>query len=468
MIIVGYFSTSQQVTYGKNKAGNIIYLVNSLNSDNKKYLVSYGGKLKGKIIIIFNKINNNDLPKGQIIDIIGLMNDSNLLITLQYIYNINRKNLSISNLSNNFLLKNIINKYIFSIDPPNCNDIDDALSFEENEEYYIVGVYIAQPICWLSEELLMNRLKNSFSTLYNDIFDNNNNLWGNTITELSSLSINQEKNAYCIYYYINKNTFTIDKIDDFSFLIINKLQTNYEECFKYDNINKLYELSKLLIKKNNFDSHDLVSYWMIKTNNYIGNKYKYLSLPYRVMKYNNKILESDFDNFNNINDINVKDIFINKISDSAYYSLDDFYHYKLDIYNYIHFTSPIRRIIDTLIHWCIYYNINFKELLNKYNYDIDHINNLDKSTRKYHNNIKLLKNINNLDFDKTYNGWIYKISIEKLKINVYFVELGFINVKIDESYVDTLIIGNMYEFNIYEKNDFLPYNKIFIKLIINN
>ena len=83
MYKIGYFSTSQQITFGKNKAGYKIYKVSVFNTLDY-YLVPYGGKIKGEIIIIFKLINDKE---GSIIDIIGLMNKDNLIITLQYIYN---------------------------------------------------------------------------------------------------------------------------------------------------------------------------------------------------------------------------------------------------------------------------------------------------------------------------------------------------------------------------------------------
>ena len=50
MYKIGYFSTSQQITFGKNKAGHTIYKIDVFNEQNS-YIVSYGGKLKGKMKI---------------------------------------------------------------------------------------------------------------------------------------------------------------------------------------------------------------------------------------------------------------------------------------------------------------------------------------------------------------------------------------------------------------------------------
>lgn len=472
MKIVGYFSTSQQVTFGKTKSGHIIYQVTSFNSNIPYYLVSYGGKLKGKLIIIFNQIINNDnnLPKGQIVDVIGHMNDTNLIITLQYIYNVYRKNILYKIIDPKYDLY-FKDKIIFSIDQKESIDIDDALSIEENDNYYIINVYIAQPIYWLNENLIFDRLKNSFSTLYNEPYNKNNHLWGDKITDLSSLYQDQKRPVFNVIFYINKINYIIEKIENMSCIIINKIKTNYDDCLNFDIINKLYKLTQI-IYKHNIDTHEMIGYWMMKTNNYIGNNYKHLNIPFRVMKSN--IVE----NINNISNNEIKTIFENKANESAYYSIIDNYHYKLNTFNYVHFTSPIRRIIDTIISWCIIHNNNFEELINKYNIDMDHINYIDKMTKKYHKTIKLLNNIDNINWvnDKAIiKGYIYKINIDKGKISVYFKELGFMNVKLWENKFRYLIndniiqklndinMGDEYDFYIYHKKDFLPNNRIIIK-----
>ena len=472
MYKIGYFSTSQQTIYGKTSKGATIYKINIFN-DNNNCLLSYNGKLKGKIIIKFKMLNET---KGIIVDVIGLMNDDNLLITLQYIYNIFHKSLYYKNLIINEYENNInrvnINNFIFSIDPSNCNDIDDALSLEITDNHYIVSVYIAQQIIYLNLDIIKDYIDKIFSTLYNEPYQQNKNLWGDLITNNSSLNMNELKSAYVIIFYINKLNNKFDKIEDYPVTIINSLKTNYEECLKYDIINKLYDITNNIETINN--THEFVSYWMVKVNNYIGIKYKYLNLPYRVIKKNTSII---LDNIKII-DSDIRNIFINKISDSAYYSLTENYHAILDKFNYIHMTSPIRRLIDTINHWCFTYNINFNSL----DINLDNINKLDKITKKYHNNIKLLNYINTLDENKIYytDGWIYKnnwkeylINNKSIKITVYFKDIGFqkitllhkkFNYLMNEDTFDDIKVGNKYIFEIMKKDGFLPNEKLFIKL----
>jgi len=477
---IGYFSTSQLVKFTskhlKNKSKKIKYKINVFN-DCKNYLVSYNGNLEGKIIIKFEILDNEN---AVIIDIIGLIQNENnlsiMIITLQYIYKVFYKSVYIKDLfynsCENCIQRINIDKFIFSIDPKGCNDIDDALSLEESNNYYIVSVYIAQPISYLNLDLIRDYSKKAFSTLYNEPYLKNKNLWGDLITFESSLLEDKIRNVYVIIFYINKLNYSFEKIEHYPAKIKNKLTTNYDDCLKYDIINKLFNITCKLSDKVK-DTHELVSYWMVKTNNFIGNKF---NLPYRVISLKENLLD-----YSNLDD-DIKDIFTNKLADNAHYSLTDNYHAILNTYKYTHMTSPIRRIIDTINHWSITYNVNFEEL----NINLDDINNFEKNTKKYHNKIKLLNNIETLEYDTDYfyDGWIYKNNwkecLEKkncIKITVFFKEIGFQRVELwnkkfnyllnnnDYDKFNNINFGKKYQFLIQKKKGFLPNEKIFIKMI---
>lgn len=494
-LLVGYFSTSQQVKFGKTKSGNTIYQVTTFDPSLPYFLVPYGGKLTGKIIVVFKfKDWASSLPSGEIVNVIGPYDDSNLIISLQYINSVYRKNMFKSPQPNLNpvevdIKRPTVNSTIFSIDPPNCLDVDDAMSVDETSDAWIVGIYIAQPICWLSESELVNRAKDSFSTLYNQNFAPNNNLWGDKITEFASLTQNMEKPAYQIKFTINKKTLETIDITHGPVKITNSIKTDYDNCLKFPIIEKLFDITTIL-SPNTIDTHQLVSFWMIKANNFLGTceEIKKLNIPYRVMSSENKSThETCYDNI----EPKIKNIFLNRLNESATYQIDNpiNFHGGLEMFDYIHFTSPIRRIVDCLIHWCITYKVNFKDLLEKYNLTIDQINQIDSNTKKYHHNIDLLEKINTWVWFETdpnfsandksetlleVNGWIYSKSTSENKWTIWFDYIGFQKVKMwdnkfnylkDDKFMETINqikIGDKMKFTIYKKKGFLPKEKILI------
>lgn len=454
-LIVGLLSTSQQVKYGKTSNGKPIFQVKPLDSKLPNFWLTYGGSLKGKIVVVFKfkQYKEGTLPFGEIYNIIGLATDENLAKALMYHYQINRKCLKSTELnlnSNETIItrKDLTQLDIFSIDPEGCIDIDDALSIEKIENGYSIGVHIAQPICWLTKDEITKRAEEAFSTLY---FNSNEELWSKEIVGKASLFQNEKKPAYSIIFTIRDNI--IKSIESYPSWIINKLNTSYEKI-DYPQIKLLNEVSNTLFDKI-LDSHELVSEWMIQANNYIGQTFK--NIPFRVQNSNSYEKE-------NISD-EIKNIFSMFEMESAEYSFEKEYHTSLGLNKYTHFTSPIRRIIDTMIHYIITYN-DVIEI------NIERINFLDKQTKKFHRQIKLNEIINNLSLTiegQEIDGWIYKK--EQNKWLVYFKELGLIKVKIIDDKLNYLInpelinqykIGSNYKFKIYKKPGFLPKEKILI------
>ncbi len=455
-LIVGLLSTSQQVKYGKTSNGKPIYQVKPLDNKLPNFWLTYGGSLKGKIIVVFKfkQYKEGTLPFGEIYNIIGLATDENLAKALMFHYQINRKALKSFELKTNSKEENIKRKdliplFTFSIDPKGCIDIDDALSIEKTETGYSIGVHIAQPIYFLNKEDIQKRTEEAFSTLY---FDSNEELWSKNIVEASSLTQNCVKPAYSIIFTIEDCQ--IKNVESFPSWIENKLNTNYDEIDN-PNIKLLNKISNAIFSKN-LDSHELVSNWMVQANNYIGQTFK--NIPFRVQNKNSTNIDETIPE-------DIKKVFSNFEMESAEYSFDKDFHSSLGLNKYTHFTSPIRRIIDTIIH----YTITYEDIIE---IDIERINFLDKQTKKFHRQIKLNEIINQLtlpDEGKEVDGWIYKK--EKNKWLVYFEELGLMKVKIVDDklkyrikpeMIEEYTIGQKYRFKIYKKPGFLPKEKILI------
>jgi len=441
-ILVGYINTNDTTTYGKIGSKNNIkklYLVRTFQYNLPNFLVAYkeNAKLKGKIIIRFKFLNwNSKLPRGCIEgDIIGNLNDSNLEKTLLYNYGIYPKKYKINpkiNPNESKIKRKSITKYItLSIDPSvDCSDIDDCLSFMTKDDFEFIGIHIAQPTYWLDKNDIKNVFKSKFSTLYK--LDKQENLWGNEITNLASLSPGIKKPAYSIFFKIYKGK--IVKTYDFPSWIKNDHAFSYES--KHEIIDKIFEQTKSFEDFDGTDTHDLVSYWMIKANQFIGNKIKDSGLPFRV----NKLIP----NWTIELDSKINSVFKLKNSTSAYYSNEENHHGSLDINNYVHFTSPIRRIIDTIIHYYLTYN----KLIDV---NIEKLNFLDSNTKKFHRNIDLQKKINSLNDKNEKTAYIYDM-IKPNLFEVYIEDLGFVKMELFNSKFE-------YQFKFKKENNEFIINK---------
>lgn len=439
-LLVGVFSTSQTQRFGKNKKGNVIYLVKPLLEKMPNFLIPYGGKLKGKIIIRFKYRHwNEKLPMGEIINVIGVFKKENLNEMLMYHYEVFPKSIRYPEYTNsmeNNIKRKKYSTNIFSIDPDDCEDIDDALSIEEDNDSIIIGVHIAQPIYYLSKNDIENKLKYQFSTLY--LENKRCDLWGSDITNKSSLHQGEEKPAYTILFHFKDNE--LSHIEDFPSIIVNKKKLSYDNANTYSFANKLLSFTNQINKKV-LDFHELVSIWMVKTNNYIGKKMS-SHIPLRV---NKKIDINIFDDI--VIDEDIKDKFKIRNMEAAEYSYTSSYHESLDLNNYCHFTSPIRRLMDTIIHMKLTYNENPE-------FNLDQINFLDKQTKKFHRNIQLNSQIDQFfkhDNEVVINSWIYQIKKENI-LEVFTKELGFLKVKLYDLKFDYLI-----EKKISEKELILNY-----------
>ena len=170
----------------------------------------------------------------------------------------------------------------------------------------------------------------------------------------------------------------------------------------------------------------------MKLKNIKGNK-----LPYRV----NRV--KDFTKLD-IPQEKIK-LFEKRLHEAAEYSIEDFKHQSLKLDFYTHFTSPIRRSVDAIIHYYLTYNI-------KINLDLYKINLLEKKIKKFHRSLLLKTKLDNLENNTIMNAYLFKVK----KINMWEVltdELGFVNMELFN-------IKFKYQFEILEnENRFIIKNK---------
>lgn len=458
LIISGIIDLKNKIIFGyTNNKKKIYKLFIPFNKVFPNFLVPVSNDLSNynKIIIIKYKNWNNELPIGENIQTYDNLDVNYNIIKLRNIYSdallkycgyynikINNDKYDIINHNNNYhKLPKYKFEYICNIDPIGCTDIDDVISYSIHKNYIIIGIHIIDVVFTLGNKLedIHNKIftNNIYNTVYS-IIKTFGLLSNNIIDDLLSLKPNNERYVWSIYLYIIDNNIIKIKIKPEKIINLNSL--SYEdadinlETKKNKYLNLISEFCNKYGKENyktiydNYEnhlnnSHYIISLLMIITNNYIGN---YLKLDDKMI-------------YRVINDNKSEYIFNNLIN----------YHEILKIYNYTHFTSPIRRYIDQYIHIRLYkkyFNIN----LVKYDLTDIKLNIINKS----------------LDDLKIINNKYKLLNLINVNNNEYFGKLIYINYNNNNLYLKWLI-NNIKLYDII-KNPIIEIDNINNLYIITN
>ena len=462
--IGGVIVINTNVSFVKKKLG---YVFVPLNDHNKQYILFTGKinellkskKINGKINLfaivkitdnIYNKLNEVMLNC-----IIGPIDDQeNYYKTLLYYnptypININKYNHNLSSdviKSLNTFIKTLTidsteEMYTYTIDPIGCQDLDDAISYIDENNFII---HIADP----------NKFNNIIDL--NTYYDNYTSIYFGHKTyhllpyELSTNFISLIKNkirpVLSIYFMFDNNGKPyINKIIRQNIKVNENLSYDEANIILQNNdsnnhINKLFEISKKLepiyyqSEKILVDTHDMIELFMLVTNNKIA---EYLI---------------------NHNIINV--LYKNCNENTSYYDYNNIGHNKLNLTSYVHFTSPIRRTADYIIHQQIIscidsYSATFelKDLLH-YNNILQNI----KFISNYAKYIYIANMINNgtiykcklLNFDKLNGKFKWYMLNYDLKFSCNLCHEDFL-VKHQDLF-DSLKINEIYDIRLYKFN----------------
>jgi exoribonuclease R len=344
--IQGVLVLKNNKTYG-SFSKKLLYKCIPNNSSYPCFLIPYFPKLNfqkslSNLFINFEfKEWEGQHPIGTIVDLIGSVDDNNSL----YEYELYCKGL---NTSLNTFTKTILplipttetkentTPFIFSIDPFNSKDFDDAFSIQEDK----ISIYISNVPFFIekmgSKAWNIFSIQDRISTIY--LPDSKKTLLPTILSDnLCSLKENSWKDTLVMEIQNNNIYFSIQNVyisKNFVYEQNDLLQNNnYQQLFiKSQELLSIYPYVKEI--KN---SHELVSYFMIMMNHQIG-----LRLSSGIYRMTEQI-ETKQEQL----DLSEKMKLLLYDSIGLYTKQKEIAHHKmLNLQSYIHITSPIRRLVD--------------------------------------------------------------------------------------------------------------------------
>lgn len=341
---------------------------------------------------------------------------------------------------------NFNDKYVISIDPINCTDIDDAIHFKEYEEYIELGIHIADVSAYIKEnselDMLIRTRGESIYMYHQQI----NMLPDNLATDIYSLLEGVERKTFTTLYKLDKKDYTILSVDFMKSTIINKKKYSYENAQYLINstdnksifsniLKKMYDIGKIwyLNKFPNsiYNVHKMIEIFMLTTNIKVANKL--------AEEIKDKVILRSQNGFTSplIKDDNISEDIINRVNiyklDSAKYcvGINNSSHILLDEKYYTHFTSPIRRYSDIIVHRMLYNClIGNKESIPFYNNICNYLNDNHKKIKTMERESIILDTIyNKLKCDNlTIDTFGYIINIRD---NILLVFIPYINTDVE-------------------------------------
>lgn len=464
-LICGILHISSKISYGSDKK----YIIKKFTSHYKykdkyrKFYVKTKKKYQSNDIYCvikctgFNKIK--DIPLGTVERYIGdvgnkqvEMNYIKILCTLNW--KNNRKvnvNKYLTDYNKDKRIK-ITDRNIYSIDPPGCIDIDDALHIKEiKNNLYEIGIHIADPSSYILPNTDLDiELQKRCESVY--LKEEKVNMLPTELVRLCSLSEDTEKPAYSIIMRIDNKLDILDVKFIHTNIKINKNFT-YRNAYKKIKVNKdlllLWKIGERFHSKlfkhqieKEYNIHSMIEAYMILANTTVAN-YIASKVPDKILLRCHEGHRKELYNLNQFND-DISTIVeqSNKLlMKRAMYCIgvsDKSQHVGLNQNLYTHFTSPIRRYGDIIIHRMLDNINNNKKVNDISNEVIDQMNYVHK---KY-NRCGLLSNQMDMIFKihKDHNDLLYVTGY------IIYLELNRVNIYVEE--LDMMISTNIYSFKL--------------------
>jgi exoribonuclease R len=294
------------------------------------------------------------------------------------------------------------------------------------------------------DEKMYNLIKSRFFTIYYD--GGKNNMIPNVYAE-DLISLREGFNRYSIVTKFVYNG--SGECINFSF---NRFIIKNIKAYSYEEVDKIFSkgryknsMDKMLLRLRSFmneklgiqdvNSHNLIEYFMIKANKSVG-KYLVDSGLKTVLRSHSRV-ENIEKYVDGIEDEKLRDFLRIRNMKKAVYNFSsnnesDNYHFGLNLNYYTHFTSPIRRFPDILVHEALCKVCNIDNQFNIGEYDkslLDEINEKEKRINKCERKLNKLRVIKDLekkgDFERDYDGYI-------TGFNDRFIEVFISSLKLED------------------------------------
>lgn len=463
--IVGILDTTSKIKYGFTKKSVPIYIFRPTDSRYPPFYVASKtrmNKMNVYAIIEYSKWENRSkYPNGNCLDIIGNINEEeNEYQHLLWLYHLQYPNLNhkykkvdipIIPTKDRVDLRDLP---IMSIDPEGCKDIDDAFHYLEiSKDHYQLGIHIADVSHFIEEDSeLDKKIQERLTSVYAP--HKTVNMLPNIYSDnICSLLPNQDRYAFSLLVDIN----SMGEILDYQFI---KTIIHSGEALSYQQVNKrldnrdnylysIYNLTQKIIEKQEFvidkngesKSGEMIQIMMILANK-LAAEFIYKNTPdYSILRTH--IREQINSKLELTNDLESYLYLVNMNSANYELTPKNNRHETLNLDYYTHFTSPIRRYIDIIIHRCIFKIIsqNKNILYDKQTIQniIEMINRRQKDIKKMDRKINKLKLIYTL-VENSITTKAYIISLDVPKIEIYIPKFSIsIKYRIFNSKLDNLI-----------------------------
>lgn len=438
--IIGILDLETNIKYGFNKKHIPYYIFKPSDSRYPSFYVASKCSKRKKVyaLVKFSHWNtDNKYPYGNCMDIIGevgvIENEyQNILhlYSLQY-PNLNHKYKHINfEISSNERL-DLRDYNIMSIDPPKCKDIDDAFHLKKlSNNNYQIGIHIADVSHFIQPNTeLDNIIKTRLTSVYapHKTINMLPNIYSDDICSLLS---EQDRYAFSLIIECSGS----GDIISHSFhktIIQSKKALSYKEADNLisdndDTLCQMLHLTKNIHSRHKFTINDInnnSSNYLIQVLMILANKiaaetvYKHFPDCCLLRTHTN---QNTYESNNSSLD---KYLYYKNMNSATYdISPNNTSHDTLNIELYTHFTSPIRRYADIIVHrlltLCMLNEENiFKQ--SEVKYITDEINLRNKTVRKAELKLNKLKIIDSLTDNFTTNAFIIEYNSDKKSIEIF-------------------------------------------------